>query len=253
MKPERIHAYLSPGVPRDVRVFDMLPSTNTALHELAREGAADGCCLIAEGQTSGHGRLGRPFASPSGGGLYMSLLLRREIPAACVPLLTPYAALVAARAVEELTGLSVGIKWVNDLRVGDAKIAGILTEGELSPSGALAFAIVGFGINLLSGALPPSLLGIAAAIGDFCPPPSAEALAGNLIDLFYTSLPTLCDGTFLAEYRARSVVLGRRVSATLPEGELIGVAESIADDGALLVRTEAGVRPIRVGEISIKM
>ena len=66
MKPERIYAHLSPGVPRDVRIFDVLPSTNTALHERAREGAADGCCLIAKGQTAGHGRLGRPFASPSG-------------------------------------------------------------------------------------------------------------------------------------------------------------------------------------------
>ncbi|MBQ2718988.1 MAG: biotin--[Clostridia bacterium] len=236
MKPKDVISHLLPDTPSNVRVFSTLPSTNLTLHVLAREGAPDGTAVIAEGQSAGRGRLGREFASPRGAGLYMSVLLRRPIPADRVSLLTPYVAVAAARAIEELVPLSVGIKWVNDLRVGRAKIAGILTEGELSAEGGLSFAVLGIGINLLPNALPSHLAGIAAAIGDFAPPPPPERLAAAILNHLYGALPSLLDGSFLGEYRRRSVVLGQRVETVLGGRTISGIAEVIGDDGSLTLR-----------------
>ncbi len=253
MTEERITSLLKHDVPCRVHVFSSLASTNTTLHEMARAGAPEGTAVIACTQTAGRGRLGREFSSPEGAGLYMSLLLRRDLPDDRVPLLTPYAALAAAEAVEATAEVTVGIKWVNDLRIGEAKIAGILTEGEFTPDGHLAFAVVGIGVNLTSGALPPHLAGIAAAIGDTATPPEADVLAAAILDVFFDRLPTLLDSSFLEDYRRRSVVLGRRVTATVGEQTLEGVAEAIGDDGALLVRTASGERRLRAGEVSIKL
>ncbi len=253
MTEKDITKLLMPDTPKNVRVFSSLPSTNLTLHEMAREGAPDGTAVIAEEQSAGRGRLGREFASPRGAGLYMSVLLRRPIPTDKIPLLTPYAAVVAAQAVERVAPLCVGIKWVNDLRVGNEKIAGILTEGELNAEGGLAFAVIGIGINLLPGALPPHLSGIAAAIGDFAPPPPPECLAAAILDGLYATLPTLYDGSFLGEYRRRSVVLGKRVETVLAGKTVTGIAESIRDDGALILNVAGKRTALSVGEVSIKI
>lgn len=253
MNASDILALLSPGISQELRVYPSLASTNTTLREWAEAGAPHGAAVIAETQTAGRGRLGRSFASPHCAGLYMSLLLREEIPTEALPLLTPYAAVAAARAVEAVSRVAVGIKWVNDLRIGEKKIAGILTEGGFSPSGGLAFAIVGIGINLLPGALPEELAPIAAAIGDFAPPPRIEALAASVLNEFFGGLASFRDGSFLSEYRRRSVVLGRTVTAIDGDRTAVGIATAIEDDGALRLRTEEGDLLLRAGEVSIRM
>ncbi len=253
MKDADILDLLSPPTPRAVRVFPTLPSTNTTLREWAEEGAPHGAAVIAEAQTAGRGRLGRAFASPKGAGLYISMLVRRPIPAERLPLLTPYAAVAAARAIEACADVRVGIKWVNDLRIGERKIAGILTEGGLTEKGALSYTVVGIGINLSSNALPSELSGIAAAIGDYAPPPSPARLAAELLDRFFFGLDGFEDGSFLGEYRSRSVVLGREVIATVGEQTLTGKAIAIADDGALILESEGKTMRLGAGEVSIKL
>lgn len=253
MTDRDILSHIKPGLTPSIRCYPSLPSTNTTLREWAEAGAPGGAGVIAEAQTAGRGRLGRSFASPVGAGLYMSLLVREAIPIGRLPLLTPYAAVAAARAIESVAELRVGIKWVNDLRVGEKKIAGILTEVGFSPSGEPAFAVVGIGINLLPGALPEELGPIAAAIGDFTLPPSREKLAAAIFNEFFGRLPSLLDGSFLSEYRRRSVVLGRTVTAIDGERTAVGVATAIEDDGALRLETEGGPLLLRAGEVSIKL
>ena len=250
---DAITSLLSPKVPKAVHIFDTLPSTNTRLREMAEGGAPSGTAVIAQTQTAGRGRLGRSFASPKDAGLYISILLREDIGMERLPLLTPYAAVAAARAVESVADVCVGIKWVNDLRIGEKKIAGILTEGGFAPEGGLAYAIVGIGINLLPSALPPELADIAAAIGDHTAPPTLPAMAAALINRFFLDLPTLRDGSFLEEYRRRSVVIGRQVRAFDGEREIAGIAEAIEDDGALRLATKDGTVLLRAGEVSIKL
>lgn len=253
MNEKDMKTLLSPATSAEVRVFPSLASTNTTLREWAETGAPHGATVIAEAQTAGRGRLGRSFASPDGAGLYMSVLLRTPTEGERLPLLTPFAAVAAAEAIEALTGVTVGIKWVNDLWVGSKKIAGILTEGAFSPDGELAYAIVGIGVNLLAGCLPPELAPIAAAIGDFAPPPSREALAAAILDRLLGDTAALTTVAFLPEYRRRSVVLGRQITARDGDRTLIGVAREILDDGSLLLETPEGAVSLRAGEVSIRM
>lgn len=253
MTPQEIEALLAPDTPHAVKVFHTLPSTNTTLRALAEEGAPHGTAIIAEGQTAGRGRLQRAFSSPPGAGLYLSMLVRGTLTKKSLPLLTPYAAQAAAEAIERVANVTVGIKWVNDLRIGEKKIAGILTEGGFSPDGSPNYAVVGIGVNLTPGALPSELSTIAAAIGDFAPPPTREVLAAAILDRFYEGLPRIADGAFLTEYRKRSVVLGRTVTATDANRTFVGKAVAIEDDGALRLDTEGGTVLLRAGEVSIKL
>ncbi len=248
-----ILAHLPPRLLSSLEVFSALPSTNTALRQRAEAGAAHATVLIAEEQTAGRGRLDRQFASPRGAGLYISLLLRQALPHELLPLLTPYAAVVTAEALEEVAAIEMGIKWVNDLFCGGKKLAGILTEGGFAPNGELSYAVVGIGINLRSGALPPALSEIAAAVEDFTAPPERERLAAALIRRFYEGLPSLVDRSFLPEYRRRSLVLGQTVTARDGHRLWQGTALAIEDDAALRILSGGEEILLRAGEVSIKM
>ena len=245
-----------PGLPEALRgkftVFDELPSTNTYLCERAA-GLPDGTAVMARRQTAGRGRRGHDFVSPDGAGLYLSFLLRRPLPGAWLPLLTPYAAVIAAEAIEELCPVKIGIKWVNDLFLGERKICGILTEGAFSPDGGLAYAVIGIGVNLKAGALPPELAGIAGAIGDVTPPPAPERLAVGILTRFFRDTDRLEERSFLREYRRRSILLGRKVSAVKDGKKIRGTATTIDEEGGLCLLTPEGSVTLRAGEVSVRL
>ena len=115
---------------KTVMLYESVPSTNTLLKDLVTEGkAVAGTCVIADGQTAGKGRRGRRFASPKGKGLYLSVLLdTKNLPAGTLAELTAWGAVATAEAIEEVCGVSSGIKWVNDLVFDRKKLCGILTE-----------------------------------------------------------------------------------------------------------------------------
>ncbi len=247
-----VEALLDGSIPRRVLVFPSLPSTNTTLHALAAEGAPDGTAVLARAQSAGRGRRGRSFCSPADAGLYMSVLLRRPLPTGILPLLTPYAAVCAVRAIRTVCPLSPDIKWVNDLRIGGKKVCGILTEGEFAAGGdSLSYAVVGIGINLTPTPLPPDVAGKAACLADFAPPPAPAALAAALLNRIFGDLSSLTDRSFLSEYRLRSEVLHRRVGAIVGGRTVTGLAVGIGEDGSLLLETDEGPLALQAGEVSL--
>ena len=132
----------------DISVFSSVTSTNTILKEMAEQGAKEGTVIIAEEQTAGRGRTGKQFYSPKGTGIYISILLRPDIPAEESLFLTTSAAVATARAIEDVSDKRALIKWVNDIYLEDKKTCGILTEGAFNvETGKLDYAIVGIGIN----------------------------------------------------------------------------------------------------------
>ena len=146
---DRILAALPKDYPwrGNVLYFDSIDSTNTYLKKQAILGAPHGTAAIADCQTLGRGRMGRSFQSPGGCGIYLSVLLRPNCPPQDLMHLTCAAAEAMCDAVETTTGLRPGIKWTNDLVVGNRKIAGILTENGLNAQGLVDYAIIGTGIN----------------------------------------------------------------------------------------------------------
>lgn len=122
-------------------------STNSDLMKLAGEGAPHGTVILAEEQVSGRGRLGRAWFSPPGAGLWFSVLLRVDLPPNAGGRVTMLAAASIASALRESTGLSVTVRWPNDLFLSGRKLCGVLSEAVLS-QGRLQAVVMGAGINV---------------------------------------------------------------------------------------------------------
>ena len=133
-------------------------STNDIAKQLGAEGAPEATLVIADEQTAGRGRLGRAWWSPPGTVIAMSLLLRPTFPPLRAHRLTMLAGLAAAEAIEQVTGLRVGLKWPNDIVIEQEarskrqeaiflKLGGILSEASIAGE-AFEFAVVGLGLNI---------------------------------------------------------------------------------------------------------
>jgi BirA family transcriptional regulator, biotin operon repressor / biotin---[acetyl-CoA-carboxylase] ligase len=139
---------------RPLVVVESTTSTNDDAKQAAREGAPSGAAFIADAQTGGRGRLGRTWHSPPGENLYASFVLRPSLPPNAAPVVTLAAGLAVADAVAPLVpGRTVALKWPNDVLVDDRKVAGILTEANLSDARA-SWIVIGVGINVRTTTFP---------------------------------------------------------------------------------------------------
>lgn len=237
--------------PAPVQVYDTLESSNRTAKLLALDGAPHGTLVLTAHQSAGRGRLGRVFESPSGKGVYLSVLLR---PAASAQTATIGAAVAVCRAVQELCGLELGIKWVNDLYYQGKKVCGILTEaGTDLESGRLEWLVVGIGLNLTSRPedWPEELRPIAGSLYPGGPAPvSRAALAGAIA----RELLGLCPAfDCLDEYRARCFVPGHWVTVCTGTESYAAKAVAIDDAGRLIVAREGGrTEALCHGEVSIR-
>lgn len=237
--------------PAPVQVYDTLESSNRTAKLLALDGAPHGTLVLTAHQSAGRGRLGRVFESPSGKGVYLSVLLR---PAASAQTATIGAAVAVCRAVQELCGLELGIKWVNDLYYQGKKVCGILTEaGTDLESGRLEWLVVGIGLNLTSRPedWPEELRPIAGSLYPGGPAPvSRAALAGAIA----RELLGLCPAfDCLDEYRARCFVPGHWVTVCTGTESYAAKAVAIDDAGRLIVQREGGrTEMLCHGEVSIR-
>lgn len=125
---------------------ESVPSTQLIGHEIARENAPNGTIIIAEEQTAGKGRMKKNWFSDKEG-LWTTLLLRPPIPPNKASELTLLAAVALREALHELTNLPIGIKWPNDLLIGDKKLCGILTEMQAEQD-RIDYVLIGFGLNV---------------------------------------------------------------------------------------------------------
>jgi len=126
-------------------------STNSDARQAALLGAPDGSVYLADEQTAGRGRSNHGWESAAGEGLYVSVLLRPKWDAARLQWLPLAAGLAAAEAIETLTGLTVDLRWPNDLMIGSCKVGGILVEAKLTSDpqrSSVDSVVVGVGINV---------------------------------------------------------------------------------------------------------
>lgn len=237
-------------------VVPEIGSTNTALKELAAQGAPSGTVLIADRQSGGRGRLGRSFDSPAGLGLYFSLLLRPKIEPSAIPHATLRAGLAAAEAVEALTGLRPGIKWPNDLVIGTRKLCGILAEAGFSQAGTLDWLVIGIGINVAQRVedFPPELQEMATSLAMLGHPVSRETLAAELMrQLSGLEADLSAPERYLPRYEARCITLRQDVQLLRAGSVTPAHALGIAADGGLRVRLEDGSESVvGSGEVSVR-
>jgi BirA family biotin operon repressor/biotin-[acetyl-CoA-carboxylase] ligase len=233
--------------------LDTTSSTNDIAARLAGLGAEEGTTVVAEAQTSGRGRMGRTWFSPTGAGLYVSIVLRPDTDPHASALLTLAAGVALAEGVEASIGLPAEIKWPNDLLVGRRKLAGILAEAA-SQSGSLHFIVLGFGLNLRPAAYPPELADRATSIEAEIGRPADRALIlAEILSALAARYADLRHGRFdaiLSAWRQRAPSLrGSLVEWDSPRGVKRGRAEDIDGTGALLVREGGRTERLTAGEV----
>ena len=245
-------------VGRDIRVFERTTSTNDVIEKLARDGVKEGVVVFAESQTKGRGRLGRKWMSPDRKGLWFSILLRPDLRPQETTQLTVATATAVRRAIECETGLRPEIKWPNDLLLRGRKVAGILTEltAELD---RVKHVILGIGVdvNLNAGDFPPELRKLATSLKiELGETVSRSALAVAMLRELDRDYERVCSGDFASvadEWEEHCTTLGRRVSLQTGERRMHGRAESLGEDGALLLRTEHGhLERVTGGDVTLE-
>lgn len=251
-----IYSHLSDGLREQItlHVMGVVDSTNTVAKNFAEARGVSGIHLfIAEGQTAGRGRLGRRFDSGEGLGIYMSLLVDPGLSASDSVRITAAAAVAVCRAVEKLTDLAPGIKWVNDVYLGGKKAAGILTEGRIGEGGRMDYAVVGIGLNLYSRPFG-ELSGIATDIeSEWGNTPDRARMAAAIAEELLRLLPVLASADLAEEYRRRSCIIGRNVTVLTATDSYPARVLSISDECHLTVERNDGTRvTLFAGEVSLR-
>ncbi len=243
---------------RNLVVLSRTGSTNDVAKELAGQGAPEGTVVVADEQTAGRGRLGRRWVAPPSTCLLFSILFCPDLPLSAVPQLTMLCSLATADAVEMVAGLEVGLKWPNDLvvasRAGWRKLAGVLTETGVIGEQA-AFAVVGIGINVnvepeRLPSLAPQATSILAETGRAVDRATllAAILAG--VEARYGRLRA--GESPHPEWAARLTTIGQFVEVHTGDEVLVGLAESVDEGGALLLRTsDSRLHRLLAGDVTL--
>ena len=232
--------------------YPRVTSTNDLAKEAARQGAVEGTVILAGGQTVGRGRRQRAWLSPKGS-LALSVILYPD--AKYLASIIMLASLAVVRSIKTVTGLAPRLKWPNDVLVNGRKVCGILVESEVRGN-RVGYAVVGIGINVnLRLAdfpeIPSEATSLADELGRKVPLPVLVSRLLFEIEGLYLSLRA--GGSIYEEWRDSLVTLGKEVKVTIDEATYLGMAESVARDGSLLLRDPDGsLRQIVAGDVSLR-
>lgn len=244
---------------KELLVFSEIDSTNNYIKQHAAS-LSDGCTVIADSQTAGRGRLGRSFFSPSGSGVYISILLRPDLPLEQINMITVGAAVAMCEAITQTADFEPDLKWVNDVLKNGKKLCGILTEASVeAETGSLSYAVVGIGINVRcpSGGLPEDIQNIAGFLEDYAPHPvHRNALVAAFLDRMEQCYQLICDGditSLIERYRSYIHFLGQPITVIRGGQRSSAVAAAIDDRGHLVIEQNGERSTLVAGEISIRL
>lgn len=229
-----------------IYLYQDLPSTNREAVRLAQSGAAHGTVVLAEQQSGGYGRHGRPWFSPPGLNLYCSAVIRGTELRSSLPQWLSWTPLISAlatvEAVREVATVSLALKWPNDLLLFQRKVGGILCESLFQTPTDPAIVIgIGLNVNVARDDFPDDLLPIAASLAETSREPinRNRLVAQLLLDLEHCldELRSQGSSRLRQAYMARCATLSRQVRVQFTtHDQVTGIAEGIAADGALQIR-----------------
>ncbi|MEH8224872.1 MULTISPECIES: bifunctional biotin--[acetyl-CoA-carboxylase] ligase/biotin operon repressor BirA [Aeromonas] len=244
---------LAPMAP--IHCFPVIDSTNQFLLERVNQARAGECCL-AECQTAGRGRRGKPWISPFGCQLILSMYWRLEQGMAAAMGLSLAVGVAVVEALESLGYQGVELKWPNDLYYQGRKLAGILVEMSGS-AGASCHLVIGVGLNLAMPAREGERIDQAWAELRHINPELVDRnqLAAQVIGRLQTAMQTFEQsglGSFVDAWNRLDHFAGRPVRLLMGDQEVRGIARGIDDRGALRLETEEGIKFYLGGEISLR-
>ncbi len=220
--------------------YDTISSTMDAAKQAIQDGAGEGTVVVADHQTAGRGRLDREWLSSPGGSILISIILYPELE--MLHRLTMAACLAVARSIEAVTGLQPAIKWPNDVLLEGRKVSGILSESDVSGE-AVSYAIVGIALNVnLDTEKIPEISDIATSLKQVLGREvSRHQLLVSLLREFEDLYLKLRNGEPIQrEWLQRLETLGKNVSVRCGDDVQDGYAESVDEEGNLIIRRPDG-------------
>lgn len=244
-------------VAKEVLYFDTIDSTNTKAQELAEKGYPSGTLVVADKQESGKGRRGRSWVSPSGTGIFMTLMIKPDINPNNASMLTLVAALAVAKAITSVTGEEAMIKWPNDIVVNGKKVCGILTEMN-AQFDYINHIVVGIGINVHNESFPEEISQMASSLmieagGKRFHRAQIIAETMAYFEQYYdTFLKTQDLSALVREYDKLLVNRNKSVRVLDPKEPFDGKAMGITPKGELIVDTWESRKLVSSGEVSVR-
>lgn len=241
---------------RHVVYMETTASTNEEAKKIARDGAEEGTIVVAEEQTSGHGRLDRGFFCPFAKGIWFTLILRPTFTPMEAAKCTLLAAIGVCRGIRRLGLKDAGIKWPNDILYHRKKLVGILTEMSASME-KIDYITMGIGINtgIKKSEFPEDVQDTATSfLNEGIDVSRKELLAAVLSELEkeYKIAETEGFAKVLEDWKTLSVTIGQEVRVITGEDSYTGKAVDIDNDGCLLVDTGKGISRVLAGDVSIR-
>ena len=244
-------------VAKEVLYFDTIDSTNTKAQELAEKGYPSGTLVVADKQESGKGRRGRSWVSPSGTGIFMTLMIKPDINPNNASMLTLVAALAVAKAITSVTGEEALIKWPYDIVVIGKKVCGILTEMN-AQFDYINHIVVGIGINVHNESFPEEISQMASSLmieagGKRFHRAQIIAETMSYFEQYYdTFLKTQDLSALVREYDELLVNRNKSVRVLDPKEPFDGKAMGITPKGELIVDTWESRKLVSSGEVSVR-
>lgn len=242
---------------RHLLYFDVIGSTNIEAKKQAENHAPEGLLVVADKQEAGKGRRGRSWESPAGANIFMTILLRPEFSPLKAPMVTLVMAVSVAQAIGEVTELTAGIKWPNDIVIHKKKAAGILTELTMETD-YIQHLVCGVGINVNQSEFPENIQATATSLYlEGGRRVNRAGLIERTMARFEENYEIFCkteDMSGLIEaYNKLLVNKEAQVRVLDPKGEYDGLSHGINEMGELLVeKQDGGVERVYAGEVSVR-
>ena len=240
-------------VGHNILYYPVTSSTMDMARQAVRDGAAEGTIVVADQQTAGRGRLGRKWLSPPDSSILLSIILYPRLHE--LPRLNMAACLAVARSIEKATGLKPTIKWPNDVLIDGKKVSGILIESDVQRD-AVNYVIVGLALNVnLDPSSIPEIAETATSLKQVLGHDvSRLEMLESLLAEFEKLYSTMRRGEPIdEEWRGRLETLGKEVTVTCGQDVREGYAESVDEDGNLLLRLEDGrLMTIAAGDVTLR-
>lgn len=242
---------------RSIRGFEEVGSTNEIAAQWAAEGAPEGAVVLTDHQTTGRGRLGRTWSDEKGKNLLFSVVLRPELSADRLSLITVAAVLGVSEAVEQFVSpYEPAIKWPNDVLLEGRKTCGLLLESSLSTPTVDTVVVLGVGLNVNQDHFPEELADSATSlrltIGRTVPRAPLFTRLLQSLEHRYTQTHESEAKAVCAAYQNRLTSVGETTTLRLTgtDQTVKGVVQGITSAGALQLKTDHGLRTVHAGEVT---
>ena len=241
----------------EILYFDSIDSTNTKAQELAEKGYPSGTLVVADKQVAGKGRRGRNWESPSGCGIFMTLMLKPDINPNNASMLTLVSALAVAKALADITGKDAKIKWPNDIVIDGRKVCGILTEMS-AQFDYINNIVIGIGINVNNSSFPEEISATASSLRllsggkKYRRAEIIEKIMEYFEKYYSIFLETEDLSALVNEYDDMLVNMKKQVKVLDPKEPFEGKAMGITKKGELIVDTWESRKLVSSGEVSVR-